>query len=671
MLDDHIGFKTRFAECTGFSGEYNDSKKALMNMLCECGNTFQTAVFNLKDDSKVTCGCRTTQGRKIPKVGDRFGKLVCVEQTPYRSMDNKLAFKFVCDCGTEKLFRVQAVLNGNTASCGCAAKERGIADVNKRYVGKKYNSLTFKQHSGKWAGPAEGKNPIAVWSCDCGGEKEVRIGDVVGGKTTCCGCGTGREVDGGRRYIGKKWNKLELIDVLGKNKYGSNKGLFRCECGKTTTGLIKSVMAGKKKSCGCTMSSLLRGARGFTLDETKFETITDESAYWLGFLLADGNVSGNAVTINLKTSDTPHLEKFRAFMCGNQTIHVMKDVRMSGYTFGSIKVAKDLAKWGIVPNKSLIAYAHDDLKMNPHFWRGVVDGDGTIYKTGIGLCGTEAVCQAFLDFAKTLIPTGVGVVKCKDKNLWHVRIATGSPDRVKLAKDMYDNGVVHLDRKYARVMTMLARVEYGRGEHVTYEGVTYKSKKDLAEALGVSFDKMLKILDGGILGNEKAVPVVVNGATYESKSEACRQLNVSLLKLNDYLNGGVLENTKKMPVTINGVTYESKSEAGRVLGVGHYGIETYLKYGKFETWSDIKQKVRFNGVVYESIKELSRKTGIAWTTLHKHVDSGEPYLIGYEYDGMLYKSVTKLAEHLKMDRKKVLGRLGDKVKVVESYLEKL
>ena len=132
---------------------------------------------------------------------------------------------------------------------------------------------------------------------------------------------------------------------------------------------------------------------------------------------------------------------------------------MSGYAFGSIKVAKDLARCGVVPKKSLIAKPHEALLNNRHFWRGMIDGDGTLYKdrNGLGLCGTEAVCQGFLDFAKTMIPTKAHVRKCK-ANLWSIGVACGRENNVGLLKELYENAPTYLIRKHSRAIAAIADV---------------------------------------------------------------------------------------------------------------------------------------------------------------------------------------------------------------------
>lgn len=535
---------------------------------------------------------------------------------------------------------------------------KATEETNSRYAGKKFNMLTFVEHAYRWAGPKPGKNPIGVWRCDCGNTKEIRLADVRSGRTTCCGCVTSR--DGGKHFLGQKWNKLQLVDLVDKGISGVNYGKFLCDCGNVIEAKLMSVKGGYKKSCGCDMSEVLRAARGFTLDETVFENITDDSAYWLGFLLADGNVSKNTVCINLKTSDTKHLEKFRDFVGGNQVISVSKDPRVSRYAFGSKKITADLAKWWIVPAKSYIAKPHPDLLMNRHFWRGLVDGDGSVIlkNRSVMLCGTEAVCEAFLSFAKTVVQTEATVARVKE-NLWNIRITCGRLDSVKLLETLYLNAPTYLDRKHATAVEIMGIVEKGTGINVEYGGKVYRTKYEAAADLGVSLDKLNKVLSGESesLNNDTYKPVTINGVSYRTKSEAMEKLGIGFTKLESVIQGAPIENQLWVPVTINGVEYKSKSEACSKLGVCFDAIERYLKTGSL--YPEKFLRVSIGGVEYPSIKAASRATGIAGKTIKRNLDAGTNYFKSVSFDGKEFKSVTKLADYLGVDRHVVKEKFGE------------
>ena len=56
--------------------------------------------------------------------------------------------------------------------------------------------------------------------------------------------------------------------------------------------------------------------RKYNLNENFFDELNEKSAYWLGFLYADGYVSSyeNSIGISLKSEDINHLEKFKNFL---------------------------------------------------------------------------------------------------------------------------------------------------------------------------------------------------------------------------------------------------------------------------------------------------------------------------------------------------------------------
>jgi DNA-binding transcriptional regulator WhiA len=135
-------------------------------------------------------------------------------------------------------------------------------------------------------------------------------------------------------------------------------------------------------------SGAIMGPKVHTVNEAVFDTITEESAYWLGFLMADGNINtgktGNPrIALTLAERDREHLVKFRKFLnCSNQIL--LKIVKVNEKTwnqytlrFSSKNIADRLNEFGITKRKSLTAKSIG-LEDNKHFWRGVLDGDGYI-----------------------------------------------------------------------------------------------------------------------------------------------------------------------------------------------------------------------------------------------------------------------------------------------------
>jgi hypothetical protein len=106
-------------------------------------------------------------------------------------------------------------------------------------------------------------------------------------------------------------------------------------------------------------SYVYRKMSGGELDENCFDSLDDDSLYWLGFLMADGAVFGSAIALVLHSKDRDHLLKFKKFVSGNQKIIDLTVQPGSRYAFCSIELVKKLATLGIGENKSHSAIASD------------------------------------------------------------------------------------------------------------------------------------------------------------------------------------------------------------------------------------------------------------------------------------------------------------------------
>lgn len=109
-----------------------------------------------------------------------------------------------------------------------------------------------------------------------------------------------------------------------------------------------------------------RKCKKYPLNDFYFSKIdTEEKAYWLGFIAADGCVferpnCGSTLSFSLNIKDRGHLEKFLKDIKSSALI---KEKSGSGYgentliaslTINSTQLVNDLKKYGIVPKKSLV-----------------------------------------------------------------------------------------------------------------------------------------------------------------------------------------------------------------------------------------------------------------------------------------------------------------------------
>lgn len=126
--------------------------------------------------------------------------------------------------------------------------------------------------------------------------------------------------------------------------------------------------------------------------------------YWLGFLLADGNIDqgGYWLQILLRAGDRDHLQKFRTFMKAETPIY---DRFINGYSLvqlriGSVKICQDLIALGVVPRKSLKQRAADCVKHSWHFWRGIIDGNGYVSMDRLQLSGGKTLLRQWIQFSR-------------------------------------------------------------------------------------------------------------------------------------------------------------------------------------------------------------------------------------------------------------------------------
>jgi hypothetical protein len=131
----------------------------------------------------------------------------------------------------------------------------------------------------------------------------------------------------------------------------------------------------------------------YAYDGSAFEKIeTEEQAYWLGFLYADGSITASdrhVLELTLKEEDYLHLVKFQTFLKTNAPV-VKRISRCNGKEFKSFricaynkKIVEDLIRLGCFPRKSLSlrfpSYGQVPKHLVNHFVRGYFDGDGSIY----------------------------------------------------------------------------------------------------------------------------------------------------------------------------------------------------------------------------------------------------------------------------------------------------
>lgn len=221
--------------------------------------------------------------------------------------------------------------------------------------------------------------------------------------------------------------------------------------------------------------------RKFEITESFFDNIdTDEKAYFLGFLYADGCVKDkkNMVILALKESDKEILEKLNRLIHKDKPLYIAKDKREGnrentvGIRICNKHVVNKLIELGCYPRKTFILEypAWLDKKLYGSFIRGYFDGDGSIsmrYFTGKSpqLKFTLTGNGKFLRYVQKIIKEELNVnssieVRHKDRNNDIISIVvTGGIQLEKLYDFLYCNSSIYLERKHELFKIVKTRIK--------------------------------------------------------------------------------------------------------------------------------------------------------------------------------------------------------------------
>ena len=245
-------------------------------------------------------------------------------------------------------------------------------------------------------------------------------------------------------------NKLLRIDNVDQIKfeYNNNQNSFLCKkydcCNETLRKFLRKNNIERKKKAQ------------YTENEDFFHDIdSEEKAYYLGFICADGSINKNRISITLNTKDIDILFKFKSLLKTTAPVnsHIYSDKRNStiihttSIQIYSKKMISDLSVLGVNKNKSKqLRLPSINENLIRHFLRGLFDGDGHIS----GQCSLISTYECLDDIIVFLKIFNIKVnnyreIINKEKNVYKIYFGK---DRIKFLNLLYSNSNVYLERKY-------------------------------------------------------------------------------------------------------------------------------------------------------------------------------------------------------------------------------
>ena len=231
------------------------------------------------------------------------------------------------------------------------------------------------------------------------------------------------------------------------------------------------------------------------------EIDTPQKAYWLGFIWADGYIAkrerprANGKTrleynlkLAIKDVYADHVKKFIDDIEGNYPVHIYetkgfdREISYEARAFiTNVHMCSKLyEEYGVVPRRHDVANIISVIpkKLYRYFLLGVFDGDGAFteyYNESYGhkmnvVFGGSAELLTFIEFTLT----NEGVIdkprQCESRKLyerhkgkdgtWRTLAFSGVPQCTKILNWLYDDSIIHLDRKYEKYRSLkFARTE--------------------------------------------------------------------------------------------------------------------------------------------------------------------------------------------------------------------
>jgi len=231
-------------------------------------------------------------------------------------------------------------------------------------------------------------------------------------------------------------------------------------------GVSRALILETLRRCGA--DARQGGAVPRSLRHDALDVLTPDAAYWCGFIFTDGTIVRRPnrgqpeVAVVLQRRDRDHLAKLRDFLGSSHAITPIAPatVALNGgqgtgafrYSVRSQRLADRLAalgRYGPAVNPALAA--------SRDFWRGCIDGDGTVgISCGIPqvkLVGSHWLLSAFVDF--------LGPVSSKRplnvrpaRSIYVVSVSYATAEKV--VERLYAGASVALDRKAAIAAEILS-----------------------------------------------------------------------------------------------------------------------------------------------------------------------------------------------------------------------
>lgn len=280
---------------------------------------------------------------------------------------------------------------------------------------------------------------------------------------------------------------------------------------------------------------------------------TEEKAYFLGLLYADGHNRNGRFSIGLHEQDKHILEKFSLRIFGRINLKERKPyVRQYGdivinasrhYILNvySVYMSKRLNELGMVPKKSLIhGFPSADQipdRLIHHFVRGYFDGDGCLsHRTAnhakrwiVTILSSKEFCDKLIELASREL--SIRVLTNKKQSAIHSISVSGNLQIKKFMDWLYSDATCFLERKYKKYLELCE------------DSARIKNRPSYSSNNNITFDKNRKKWMASIRYNKRTIRL----GRFQSEEGAlfAQQFILNELKRASNVDGDTLKSLRK------------------------------------------------------------------------------------------------------------------------------
>lgn len=193
---------------------------------------------------------------------------------------------------------------------------------------------------------------------------------------------------------------------------------------------------------------------------------SEEKAYWLGFLTADGYISNkNKIELCLADIDKEHVFKFKSAIKSDHKVSEKKTI-LNDKEFISHRISindsimtKALNSYGLNNEKSYNSFIPNNIpnELIRHYIRGLFDGDGSIFKgsNGLNISLVSGSKKMILDFNSVIKEhLDIDMNFRTTRNIYETRLFSQYKVKIFL-KWIYEDCTIYLNRKYNKASAVL------------------------------------------------------------------------------------------------------------------------------------------------------------------------------------------------------------------------